>query len=201
LTQIFLGIFREGGWVLWPIFGVSMIGWYIGLKKLLYLRKIKRARSMFTLTLSRRVPGEERKRLTGLAPYDELLRELRASSSFDSRRNELLFREFLGGVIPDLEQGFSTMAACVSIAPLLGLLGTISGMNTMFSVITEVGLGSPGLMAGGISVALESALAGLAVAVAIMFFHNYLYNKKSRWVQTLIKDGEKLVREAWSNGQ
>jgi biopolymer transport protein ExbB len=200
LTQIFLGIFREGGWVLWPIFAVSVIGWYIGLQKLVYFRKMKLARSIFSLMAARDERGDERRRSTGLASYDELLHELRASSAPDGRRRELLFREFLGGVIPDLEQGFSTMASCVSVAPLLGFLGTISGMNRMFSVITDVGLGSPGLMAGGISVALESALAGLAVAVAIMFFHNYLYNKKNRWVQTLMKDGEKLVRETRTTG-
>jgi biopolymer transport protein ExbB len=199
LAQIFLGIFQEGGWVLWPIFGVSVIGWYTGLEKLVYLRKIKRARSIFALTLAGRKRIEGPGKSTGLPAYDELLKELRASPGPEGRRYEFLFREFLSGTIPDLDHGFSTMAACVSIAPLLGLLGTISGMNRMFSVITDVGLGSPGLMAGGISVALESALAGLAVAVAIMFFHNYLYNKKKKWVQTLLLDGDKLIREAWTN--
>ena len=184
---------------MWPIFGVSIIGWCIGLHKLVYMNKIKRARLKFSLAAARqRSVNERAKGLTGLASYDELLSQLRASPNPDGRRRELLFREFLGGMLPDLEQGFSTMAACVSISPLLGLLGTISGMNRMFSVITDVGLGSPGLMAGGISVALESALAGLAVAVAIMFFHNYLYNKKNRWVRTLMKDGENLVRETCS---
>jgi biopolymer transport protein ExbB/TolQ len=48
-------------------------------------------------------------------------------------------------------------------------------------------------MAGGISVALESALTGLTVAVAAMFFHNWLFNRKNACVQLLMKDGEKLV--------
>jgi biopolymer transport protein ExbB/TolQ len=158
------------------------------------MRQIRRARLAFSKAVIQS-QSKSSGSLTGLTSYDDLLIELRASSGIDGRRTELLFREFLSSVVPDLEQGFSTMSACVSIAPLLGLLGTISGMNRMFSVITDVGLGSPGLMAGGISVALESALAGLAVAVAIMFFHNFLYNKKRSWIQTLMKDGEKLVRE------
>jgi len=184
---------------LWPIFGVSTIGWYIGLRKWFFLRKIKSARVVFSKSMLSAHGGKcAWKRTTGVASYDSLLRELQCSESPDVRRSEYLFREFLSDIIPDLDQGFSTMSACVSIAPLLGLLGTISGMNRMFSVITDVGLGSPGLMAGGISVALESALAGLAAAVAIMFFHNYLYNKKTKCVHMLRKDGENLVSKALS---
>ena len=181
--------------MLWPIFGVSTIGWFIGLSKLVYLGKIKRARTVFLDAM--KTLGVKKDGTTGMDSYDALLCELRKCPDADARRNECLFREFLADVMPDLEQGFSTISACVSIAPLLGLFGTISGMNRMFSVITDVGLGSPGLMAGGISVALGSALAGLAVAVAVMFFHNYLYNKKTRFVQAIMKDGEKLVSGAF----
>ena len=192
--RIFFSVFQEGGWVLWPIFGVSTIGWFIGLEKLIYLRKIKRARDVFSkATLLPRNDAQKVRRLTGMSSYDALLLELQKSKDQDSRSSSLLFREFLADVMPDLEQGFSTMSACVSVAPLLGLLGTISGMNRMFAVITDVGLGSPSLMAGGISVALGSALAGLAVAVVIMFFHNYLYNKKVKCVKMLVMDGEKMV--------
>jgi biopolymer transport protein ExbB len=132
-----------------------------------------------------------------MSSYDALLLELQKTKDQDSNRSFLLFREFLADVVPNLDHGFSTMSACVSVAPLLGLLGTISGMNRMFAVITDVGLGSPSLMAGGISVALGSALAGLAVAVVIMFFHNYLYNKKAKCLKMLMVDGEKIVRGAF----
>jgi biopolymer transport protein ExbB len=198
MLRIFLGVFQEGGWVLWPIFAVSTVGWFIGLEKLIYFRKIKRARAAFSKAILLPHSGAQKvKRLTGMSSYDALLLELQKSKDQDARSSSLLFREFLADVIPDLEQGFSTMSACVSVAPLLGLLGTISGMNRMFSIITDVGLGSPSLMAGGISVALGSALAGLAVAVVIMFFHNYLYNKKSKCVKTLMMDGEKIVSGAF----
>ena len=69
----------------------------------------------------------------------------------------------------------------------------------MFSVITDVGIGNPGLMAGGISIALESALTGLAVAVVSMFFHNYLFNKKNYCLNRLIINGEQIVKIAAIN--
>ena len=55
------------------------------------------------------------------------------------------------------------------ISPLLGLLGTISGMNEMFSIIGAFGFGSPSIMASGISMALKATLTGLAVAVVALF--------------------------------
>ncbi len=193
-----MDVFQEGGWVLWPIFGVSVIGWYIGVGKLVFFGKIKRARIAFVKAMAASAKREaDAVEKTGLACFDELLRGMKGDSGSETGGRENRFREFLCDVMPDLDQGLSTMSACVSISPLLGLLGTISGMNRMFSVITDVGLGSPGLMAGGISVALGSALAGLAVAVAIMFFHNFLYNKKTAVVQALMKDGENLIRGAW----
>ena len=192
LLQLFLTLFREGGWVLWPIFGVSVIAWHIGFGKLIYLRKLMRARDRFIMAVENAHELTPNIKTSECGPYDALLDEMRRTDG-SALRIDFAFREFLANVIPDLEQGFSTMSACVSTAPLLGLLGTISGMNRMFSVITDVGLGSPGLMAGGISIALESALTGLTVAVAAMFFHNYLFNKKSIFVHALMKDGERLV--------
>jgi biopolymer transport protein ExbB/TolQ len=232
MIQTFFTLIDEGGWVLWPIFGVSVLSWYIGIKKLFLLRKISHFRETFFISLLRKQSGGKvlsprlgtlkaslwrlRKHLTALRlekvddfdmvstsrkvtitkfnPYHLLLDELTRNGGVTGpKQREYLFREFLANVVPELDKGLSTMSACVSIAPLLGLLGTITGMNKMFAVITDFGLGSPSLMAGGISVALESALTGLTVAVASMFFHNYLFNKKNSCIRLLMKDGEKLV--------
>jgi biopolymer transport protein ExbB len=188
MVRTFFTLIDEGGWVLWPIFAVSVLSWYIGIKKLFLLRRISHTRDKFFNLLQTKNGG-----LREFPPYGLLLSELTREGIAGPKQREYLFREFLANVVPDLDKGLSTMSACVSIAPLLGLLGTITGMNKMFAVITDFGLGSPGLMAGGISVALESALTGLTVAVASMFFHNWLFNRKNACVQLLMKDGEKLV--------
>jgi biopolymer transport protein ExbB len=196
MVRTFFTLIDEGGWVLWPIFAVSVLSWYIGIKKVFLLRKITYIREIFFIKKIddfEKVSTSEKVNSTQFYPYKLLLKELTREGNVGPKQREYLFREFLANVVPDLEKGLSTMSACVSIAPLLGLLGTITGMNKMFAVITDFGLGSPSLMAGGISVALESALTGLTVAVASMFFHNWLYNRKNACVQLLMKDGEKLI--------
>ncbi|MGD8834668.1 MAG: MotA/TolQ/ExbB proton channel family protein [Desulfobacteraceae bacterium] len=81
---------------------------------------------------------------------------------------------------PKLERGLTTLALLAAVAPLLGLLGTVTGMITTFKVITEVGTGDPGMMAGGISEALLTTQFGLMVAVPIMFIHHFFQRKVER---------------------
>jgi biopolymer transport protein ExbB len=86
--------------------------------------------------------------------------------------------------MPKLERFLTTLSLLAAIAPLLGLLGTVTGMIQTFKVITEVGTGDPTMMAGGISVALLTTQFGLATAVPIMVVHHYL----ERQVDKIIND-------------
>ncbi|HBH35356.1 MAG TPA: biopolymer transporter ExbB, partial [Gammaproteobacteria bacterium] len=63
------------------------------------------------------------------------------------------------------------------ITPLLGLLGTVLGMISVFAEIVSAGVGNPGVLAGGISQALITTAAGLSVAIPAMFFHHFLASR------------------------
>ena len=105
---------------------------------------------------------------------------------------ERAFDELFIQIKPKLDHGFSTITACIVIAPLLGLLGTISGMNEMFSIIGQFGFGSPTIMANGISMALLATLTGLSVAVAALLFLDYLQAAKEKLIATLRKDRDRI---------
>ena len=66
---------------------------------------------------------------------------------------------------PRLERGLSTLRVLTVVAPLLGLLGTVTGMIETFQMITLFGAGDPRIMAGGISEALVTTMLGLTVAI------------------------------------
>ena len=91
-------------------------------------------------------------------------------------------QEAILGEIPRLERFLSTLAVLASIAPLLGLLGTVTGMINTFQIITFHGTSDPRLMSGGISEALVTTMLGLGVAIPIMLCHSLL----SRRVETII---------------
>jgi biopolymer transport protein ExbB/TolQ len=88
--------------------------------------------------------------------------------------------------MPRLERGLSVMAALGAIAPLLGLLGTVTGMIRTFNVITVYGTGDPKLMSGGISEALIATKWGLCIAVPTMMLHVFL----SRRAASVVSDME-----------
>ncbi len=72
------------------------------------------------------------------------------------------------------EKGLSTVRIIASIAPLLGLLGTVIGVLSAFEAISKQGLGDPSIFAGGISLALITTVGGLIVAIPHYIGYNYL---------------------------
>jgi len=73
-----------------------------------------------------------------------------------------------------------TLAIIAAIAPLLGLLGTVTGMIDLFDVITKFGTGDPKLLSKGISEALVTTEAGLIIAIPVLLIHNHLKSLKSK---------------------
>ena len=78
---------------------------------------------------------------------------------------------------PKLERRMGLLAAMGTIAPLLGLLGTVTGIITFFTVITEVGTNDARVLAGGISEALVTTETGLVIAIPVMILHGLLSEK------------------------
>lgn len=196
LFHVFITYFNEGGWIMWVIFAVSVVAWTLGVEKLYFLNKFSRYRKRFLRKVGPALSGLGGNDPVGYEPYDQLLGQVRACvvRSSESQSCVLSLREFLISAVPEVERGFSTMSAWISVAPLLGLLGTVSGMIQTFKVITDFGLGNPNLTAQGISIALITTQAGLTVAFPMMIFHNYLVNRSHKIVSNLVKDGEALVK-------
>lgn len=81
---------------------------------------------------------------------------------------------FINRKIRKLEFGLNTVKIIASIAPLLGLLGTVIGVLNSFDSITKSGLGDPTIFSSGISVALITTVAGLIVAIPHYVGYNYI---------------------------
>jgi biopolymer transport protein ExbB len=84
-----------------------------------------------------------------------------------------------------MERGLNLLSSIANLAPLVGFLGTVSGMIGAFSSIAEAENVSAKLVAGGIFEALITTAAGLIVAIPIMIFHNYFVQRVDRFVTTV----------------
>ncbi len=194
--QIFT-VLARGGYVMYPIVACSVIflavfleRWYVlrfskeRVKR--YLRSVRRATHQGDLEqifeISQRNPGPaSRIILSGIKRYQKgYPREAR-----DAMETVALQE------LPFFERRLGILVTIASISPLLGLLGTVTGMIRTFNVIAVVGVGQPMEMAGGISEALITTAAGLSVAIPAVIAHYYLSNLS----ETIINDIERASSE------
>ncbi len=182
----------KGGPIVWPIIVIFGIAVLIVLERVIFFlrrtintdafmaelrpfvlqQKWDQCRSMLAVRKNRFVPEIL---LTALEFKDQ-----------DRVDMENALQEAILRKIPSIEKFLSTLGMLAAIAPLLGLLGTVTGMINTFHVITYYGTGDSKMMAGGISEALVTTMLGLAAAIPIMLVHTLL----SRKVETEIGEME-----------
>ena len=163
--------------MLLPLFLIGWLGWFLMFERYGYYFMLKgTSTSKFFKDLD--TVGEEaafaklRKRRFGyFLALVENVRKYRKDGPVAVRNAMLATRHELD---VSLSKSLKTIVTCASIAPLLGLLGTVSGMVHTFETIKQFGFGNPVLLADGISEALLTTQAGLLVAFPLMLVYNYL---------------------------
>ena len=96
-------------------------------------------------------------------------------------------------VVLELERYLNTLGSIAAVTPLMGLYGTVLGMIKIFSDITSSGVGNPSVLAGGISEALITTVAGLTVAIPSLIAHRYFQRKVDELVSTMEQEALKMV--------
>lgn len=190
----------KGGIWMYPILGFAGVAFAIALFKLLEVLRFRLPKGTIVadlLGLLGRDDSSEAERMAKTQGADcagMLTTAVKHARMPKELLDELLFETLLE-VKPRLERGISVIAVTASVAPLLGLLGTVTGMINTFKAITVFGTGDPKTLSGGISEALITTEYGLIVAIPTLLISAYL----SRKVNGLIGDMEKLTMN-FSNG-
>ena len=108
---------------------------------------------------------------------------------------ELKLGEAILKELPKFNSMLSFLKIISVVAPLLGLLGTVTGMIVTFQAITLYGAGDPKLMAGGISTALVTTVLGLVVAIPTVFLHTLVQSRAKRLTQILQEESAGMLSE------
>ena len=191
-----MAIVLRGGWVLAPIFVLGWFGWFLMIERYGYYFMLKGASvngfGGFWRTLSKN--GEEaafkkleRRRYGYFYALVSDVRRYRDQGPVAVRN---AMEETRHRISVNLSKSLRTISTCAAIAPMLGLLGTVSGMVHTFETIQLFGFGNPVLLADGISEALLTTQAGLLVAFPLMLAYNYLASRvenveKFAWSEAL----------------
>lgn len=128
-------------------------------------------------------------------PLGRVLKIAEDNPGIDTETLELKLEEAVLKERPSIESGLNLLKIIYMVAPLLGLLGTVSGMITTFQAITLFGTGDPKTMAGGISTALVTTVLGLLVAIPTMFLHTIVNGRAKRVLHVLDEQSAGIVAE------
>ncbi|ACL05370.1 MotA/TolQ/ExbB proton channel [Desulfatibacillum aliphaticivorans] len=167
----------QGGLVMEPLLLISVLMWVLIIKRGLYLRRM-RVRNMpremaAQLIQENQQPDFMEFRGATALVVSEFLKRREANPGVDRSTMD----ETVMAVASSFDKQLSVITVLASIAPLLGLLGTVLGMISTFDVISLHGTGNARAMAGGISEALISTQTGLLVAIPGLTMKNFLASR------------------------
>ncbi|MCJ8342042.1 MAG: MotA/TolQ/ExbB proton channel family protein [Cetobacterium sp.] len=179
------GYFQQGGPLVWILFGMSVIGCSIVLEKMIYLfKREKKYKKIFKQRVISLVANNELEEAIAISKTENNSIG-RTVSAFLQRMNikgdyhhfEQLTKEIEFQEVEGLERHLHILGIIAYTAPMVGLLGTVTGMIAAFNQMALQGAGNPNVVAGGISQALITTAAGLIVAIPAMITYNLL-NKR-----------------------
>ena len=172
----------KGGPVMIPIIGFSVIAVMFIIERLIYFSKIRHDDAFFTGEFARLWEDNRIDEIVNLCEKTPgpLARVMKAGilayrknpKSVKSRMHEVVIRE-----LPLLEKYLSLIAVIATLEPMLGLLGTVTGLIRTFTVIALKGTADPQELSGGISEALITTEAGLIIAIPLIYMHNVLSSR------------------------
>ena len=176
---------HQGGIVGYCIIGLGFIGFLIALMRFIGLSSDSRKVSA---QLKRDTASTDN-------PLGRVLAAYESNRNADTETIELKLSEAALKEMPGLTKGLLLIKVISVVAPLMGLLGTVTGMITTFQVITLYGAGDPKMMAGGISQALMTTVLGLVVAIPMVLLHTIVSGQSRKVINILQSQSAGLVAE------
>ena len=191
-------IVQAGGLMMWPIILCSIIAVTIILERAWTLREKyvlprEMMQKVWQLVETNQIND---KVVTALEQSSPLGRVLAAGLANRHRSREIMMErlEDTGRhVVHELERFLNTLGTIAGISPLLGLLGTVTGIIKAFNAIQAGAMGDPKMLSGGIAQALVTTAAGLIVAIPSLIAYRFLRGKVERIVVEMEKDAIRLA--------
>jgi biopolymer transport protein ExbB len=200
----FVQLFIDGGWAMWPIlfvaiYGVAYIIWkfislsYGKINVANFLNEIvpmlEKKNYKDALDLARKTRGP-----VGAVVFAGMLKADKGTAAVEKALENAGMIE-----MSFLEKGFTEMGSTITLAPMLGFLGTVAGMIQAFDAIARAGSVEPTIVASGIKVALITTLAGLTVAIPVQMLNNIFMSMVDGHVMDLQRATEKVMETLVEN--
>jgi biopolymer transport protein ExbB len=182
---------------MWPLLSCSITGLAIIIERVWALQRKRIISTAIAETLERHAEAPDlRERVRALSASDqsvlsELVKVVFDHATLSKADNVEAVQSVARQVVGRMERGLTTLSLIAEISPLLGLLGTCSGMVHLFMDVAQHGLGEPSQISRGIFEALIATLTGLAIAIPALTAYMYL----RRRIELLILEMERCTNE------
>ncbi|MFQ5469404.1 MAG: MotA/TolQ/ExbB proton channel family protein [Gammaproteobacteria bacterium] len=191
-------LIQSGGWLMLPIILCSIISLAIICERFWTLQKTRICPSdlvskIWAWAKNNQLDGSRITTLRASSPLGRVLAAGLVNLHHDREIMKESIEETGRHVVMELEKYLNTLGTIASIAPLLGLLGTVIGMIKVFNAIITAGVGNAAVLAGGISEALITTAAGLTVAIPSLMFYRYFRGRVDQLVCNMEKEALKMV--------
>lgn len=189
--------FHQGGVAMYPLLLCSVVGVAIILERTWALRRSQIIAPALEEMIERMpASGDGHEKLQAFTAKDttvlgELTRAVFSHAGMAKHENVEAVQAIARQIVGRLERGLTTLSIVAEIAPLLGLLGTCSGMVKLFVDVSQHGLGEPAQISRGIFEALIATVTGLSVAIPALVAHMYL----RRRIELLTLEMERYTNE------
>jgi biopolymer transport protein ExbB len=183
-----LDIFFKGGFIMWPILLSSIIGLAVSIDRFLMLRKAKINVPAFMVRIrgfikKKDISGAISYCMQEKSPVANIVRKGLKKYKYGHDRVKDAIENAGSQEISKLEKGLSVLASVAGIAPLLGFLGTVTGMIQAFMTIQDLaGAANPSDLAGGIWEALITTAFGLIIGIPAFALYNYFLSAVKKLV-------------------
>ena len=193
-----LELMQAGGWLMWPIAACSVIATALVIDRAWTLR---RGRIMPEDLVTRiwqwhrqgQLSEDKIEAIRAGSPLGRML----AAGLVNRNHSREVMKEAIADtgrhVVARLERHLDTLSTIASVAPLLGLLGTVFGMIDIFGVIMNAGTGNAGVLSGGIAKALITTAAGLSVAIPTLLCHRFFDSRVGQFAIDMEMQALRLV--------
>jgi biopolymer transport protein ExbB len=193
MVEVILDYLDQGGWVMLPLVGVSLVMWAMILERWYELHQLVSGDLEVPAVLAA-LRGEAQPPASG-GLRAQLVQGFLAERSGRERLDREILALCAKRLDERLEGRHEAISVLAAVAPLLGLLGTVLGMIETFQVIAFFGTGNARAMAGGISVALVTTQTGLLVAIPGLIFGGRLRDRAELLRLRLAETAQLLDRD------
>lgn len=198
-----IDFFRIGGIVMWLLLGFSVVALAFIIERAIALRKAKinvnefLAKIRKALLVNRSVRDAIKICEQYQGPVASIMKAGLVKYGQPKEDIEKTIENAALYEMGRLERGLTVLATVANVAPLLGFLGTVTGMIASFDALAEAGLSNPGLVALGIKQALYTTAAGLFIAIPTQIAYNFFMSRINRFVRD-IETAANMLLEAFT---